>query len=52
MELLVTLDALRRLARRIAVMPDLYARQDRKTVAPPISAKLVANLITRPPTAC
>ena len=50
MELLVTIDALRRSsARRItAVMPYFgYARQDRKT-APrtPISAKLVANLIT------
>ncbi len=50
MELLVTLDALRRSsARRVtAVIPYFgYARQDRKT-APrtPISAKLVANLIT------
>lgn len=50
MELLITLDALKRgSARRItAVIPYLgYARQDRKT-APrsPISAKLVANLIT------
>lgn len=50
MELLVTIDALRRSsARRItAVIPYFgYARQDRKT-APrtPISAKLVANLIT------
>ncbi len=50
MELLITLDALRRSsARRVtAVMPYFgYARQDRKT-APrtPISAKLVANLIT------
>ena len=50
MELLITLDALKRgSARRItAVIPYFgYARQDRKT-APraPISAKLVANLIT------
>ncbi len=50
MELLITLDALKRgSARRItAVLPYFgYARQDRKT-APraPISAKLVANLIT------
>jgi ribose-phosphate pyrophosphokinase len=50
MELLVTLDALKRSsARRVtAVMPYYgYARQDRKS-APrtPISAKLVANLIT------
>jgi ribose-phosphate pyrophosphokinase len=50
MELLITLDALRRSsARRVtAVIPYFgYARQDRKT-APrtPISAKLVANLIT------
>ncbi len=50
MELLVTLDALQRAsARRItAVIPYFgYARQDRKS-APrtPISAKLVANLIT------
>jgi len=50
MELLVTLDALKRAsARRVtAVMPYYgYARQDRKS-APrtPISAKLVANLIT------
>jgi ribose-phosphate pyrophosphokinase len=49
MELLITLDALRRSsARRVtAVIPYFgYARQDRKT-APrtPISAKLVANLI-------
>ena len=50
MELLVTLDALRRgSARRItAVMPYFgYARQDRKSgPRSPISAKLVANLIT------
>ena len=51
MELLITMDALRRgSARRItAVIPYFgYARQDRKT-APrsPISAKLVANLITQ-----
>ena len=50
MELLITLDALRRAsARRVtAVIPYFgYARQDRK-VGPrtPISAKLVANLIT------
>jgi ribose-phosphate pyrophosphokinase len=50
MELLVTLDALRRgSARRVtAVIPYFgYARQDRKTgPRSPISAKLVANLIT------
>ena len=50
MELLITLDALRRSsARRVtAVMPYFgYARQDRKTASrSPISAKLVANLIT------
>lgn len=51
MELLITLDALRRgSARRItAVIPYFgYARQDRKTgPRTPISAKLVANLITQ-----
>ena len=50
MELLITLDALRRSsARRVtAVVPYFgYARQDRKTGSrTPISAKLVANLIT------
>ncbi len=50
MDLLVTLDALKRgSARRItAVLPYFgYARQDRKTSPrSPISAKLVANLIT------
>ncbi|MGB0464908.1 MAG: ribose-phosphate diphosphokinase, partial [Candidatus Puniceispirillaceae bacterium] len=50
MELLVTLDALRRgSARRVtAVLPYYgYARQDRKSgPRTPISAKLLANLIT------
>ena len=50
MELLITLDALRRAsARRLtAVIPYFgYARQDRKSGSrTPISAKLVANLIT------
>jgi ribose-phosphate pyrophosphokinase len=51
MELLITLDALRRSsARRVtAVIPYFgYARQDRKTASrSPISAKLVANLIVQ-----
>src|SRR3954462_14101033 len=51
MELLIIMDALRRAsARRIpAVLPYFgYARQDRKVGGrTPISAKLVANLITR-----
>ncbi len=51
MELLICIDALKRAsAKRItAVMPYFgYARQDRKTEGrTPISAKLVANLITR-----
>jgi ribose-phosphate pyrophosphokinase len=51
MELLITLDALRRAsARRVtAVLPYFgYARQDRKSSPrSPISAKLVANLITQ-----
>ena len=51
MELLIMIDALRRAsAQRItAVIPDFgYARQDRKPgPRSPISAKLVANLITR-----
>jgi len=55
MELLVTLDALRRgSARRVtAVLPYYgYARQDRKSgPRTPISAKLLANLITLLPAA-
>lgn len=51
MELLITIDALKRgSARRVtAVMPYFgYARQDRKSgPRTPISAKLVANLVTR-----
>lgn len=51
MELLVTLDALRRASadRVTAVIPYYgYARQDRKTTPrTPITAKLVANLITQ-----
>ena len=51
MELLITMDALRRSsARRItAVLPYFgYARQDRRSAGrTPISAKLVANLITQ-----
>jgi ribose-phosphate pyrophosphokinase len=50
MELLLMLDAFKRSAQRItAVMPYYgYARQDRKVVPRvPISAKLVADLITR-----
>jgi ribose-phosphate pyrophosphokinase len=50
MELLVTLDALKRSSKRraTAVIPYFgYARQDRKTGSrTPISAKLVANMIT------
>lgn len=51
MELLITIDAFRRASagRITAVMPYFgYARQDRKSKArDPISAKLVANIITR-----
>ena len=51
MELLIMLDALRRASARTitAVIPYYgYARQDRKTLGrTPISAKLVANLITK-----
>src|SRR6201994_948511 len=51
MELLICIDALKRASarRNPAVMPYFgYARQDRKTGGrTPISAKLVANLITR-----
>ena len=57
MELLIMIDALRRASagRITAVIPYFgYARQDRKTKPrDPISAKLVANLITRAaPTGC
>lgn len=51
MEMLIVIDALRRASagRITAVMPYFgYARQDRKTKPrDPISAKLVANLVTR-----
>ena len=51
MELLIMIDAMRRASagRVTAVIPYFgYARQDRKTKPrDPISAKLVANLITR-----